>query len=98
MTTVSATGAFFVGKASANAQKRWVDAVQKRVGITASMLGSMKAVKMMGWSALFAERVKDLKSIELKQSNRFRYITTIRNTISNFSLIMAPALTVRKLL
>lgn len=89
----SATAAYFVGSASANAQKNWVDAVQKRVGVTASMLGSMKAVKMMGLSARFSDRIQKLKMFELKQSNKFRYITTTRNAVSNFSMIMAPALT-----
>ena len=31
-------------------QAQWVRAIQKRVGITSSMLGSMKSVKMMGLS------------------------------------------------
>src|ERR1700709_2228903 len=31
-------------------QAQWVKAIQRRVGITSSMLGSMKSVKMMGLS------------------------------------------------
>ncbi|KAE9364281.1 P-loop containing nucleoside triphosphate hydrolase protein [Stipitochalara longipes BDJ] len=89
----SAGASYFIGNAAANAQKNWVDAVQKRVGVTASMLGSMKAVKMIGLSALFSNRIQKLRVFELRQSGKFRYITTTRNTISNFSSIMAPALT-----
>lgn len=29
-------------------QKIWLEAIQKRVGVTASMLGAIKSVKMLG--------------------------------------------------
>lgn len=49
----------------------------------------------MGLSGLFSNHIQRLKMVELRQSNKFRYITTARNAVSNFSSIMAPALTVR---
>ena len=83
----SAVAGFFIGIAAAEAQKRWAAAVQKRVGVTASMLSSMKAVRMTGLDGHLAAQIANLKQQELGQSNRFRRITTARNAISTWQAL-----------
>lgn len=45
-------GQSFVAKHIGGKQKSWVEQIQHRVAATASALGSMKAVKMMGQRAM----------------------------------------------
>jgi ATP-binding cassette, subfamily C (CFTR/MRP), member 1 len=54
------------------AQRRWVECVEKRVAVTASMLGDMKAVKMLGLSSVLKDIILQLRKIELQTSEKFR--------------------------
>lgn len=53
-------------------QRDWVRAVQRRVGITSSMLGSMKSIKMMGLSDSMFEVLNNQRIRELNLQKRFR--------------------------
>jgi hypothetical protein len=53
-------------------QQEWVKAIQRRVGMTASILGSMKSVKMMGFSKILFETLQSQRIRELDLSKRFR--------------------------
>lgn len=64
----------FMGKA----QKRWIQAIQTRIDTTASMLGSMKAVKMLGFTDILASMVQGLRVSELNLSGLFRRLTCVR--------------------
>lgn len=54
------------------AQKQWNERVQKRLAITASMLGDMKAVKMLGLTKILYSTIYSLRKIEIQTSLRFR--------------------------
>ncbi len=56
-------------------QAQWVKAIQKRVGVTSSMLGSMKSVKMMGLSDTMFETLDSYRVRELKLSKHFRWMS-----------------------
>ena len=64
----------FMGRA----QKRWIQAIQTRIDTTASMLGSMKAVKMLGFTDTLASMVQALRVSELKLSGLFRRLICAR--------------------
>jgi hypothetical protein len=51
---------------------QWVQRVQKRVAVTANMLGNVKVVKMLGFSELFSDIITNLRLEELKTSEKFR--------------------------
>lgn len=53
-------------------QKVWIAAVQRRVGMTSSMLGSMKSVKMMGLSNVLFDTLQSQRVRELDLSKKFR--------------------------
>ncbi len=53
-------------------QKQWVEKVEKRIAVTAGMLGDMKAVKMLGLSGVLETIISQLRVVELKTSERFR--------------------------
>jgi ATP-binding cassette subfamily C (CFTR/MRP) protein 1 len=59
-------------------QREWVKAIQRRVGITSSMLGSMKSVKMMGLSDTLFDTLQSQRVRELELSKRFRVMNIWR--------------------
>lgn len=75
----------------AGSQKTWLDKIQARVDATASMLGSIKAVKMTGLTPDLGERIRNLREFEIKTARTFRgmlvKITTYCKLQSSKSLI-----------
>ncbi|TVY44829.1 ABC transporter, partial [Lachnellula subtilissima] len=53
-------------------QREWMKGIQRRVGMTSSMLGSMKSVKMMGISDNLSESLQKQRMFELELSKKFR--------------------------
>jgi hypothetical protein len=53
-------------------QKLWLEAIQKRVHSTASMLGSMKGVKMSGLTKDLSANIESLRVDEIASSLEFR--------------------------
>ena len=60
-----------MGKTS---QKRWIERVEKRLSVISSMLGDIKAVKMLGLTDKMFDIIDRLQRIEVKTSMRFRKI------------------------
>lgn len=56
----------------ASSQKTWLDKIQARVDATASMLGSIKAVKMTGLTPDLGARIHDLRETEISTARTFR--------------------------
>lgn len=54
------------------AQKDWVVQVQRRMATTLTMLGNMKAIKMLGLNEALYTAVSNLREAELKTSEVFR--------------------------
>ena len=59
-------------------QARWVKAIQRRISITSSMLGSMKSVKMMGVSSNLFDTLNSHRIRELNLSKQFRMMSLWR--------------------
>lgn len=50
----------------------WIAAIQKRVGITSDILGTIKGVKMLGLSRALTKQIQGLRDFELAESKKFR--------------------------
>lgn len=72
MRTVSVAATTPIASHFGPAQRTWVERVEKRVAVTAGMLGDMKAVKMLGLSNVLKSMVLHLRELELKTSEKFR--------------------------
>jgi hypothetical protein len=74
-----------VGGGMGPARVAWNAKVQKRVSTTSSVLGQIKAVKMMGLSTRVNQLVQSLRVEEIESSKAFRmffvWITLIGNTL-----------------
>lgn len=57
-----------------SAQAAWSERVQKRVAITSGMLSNMKAVQMLGMTAILKKAVTNLRELELRTSEKFRML------------------------
>lgn len=53
-------------------QARWLEAIERRISSTSSMLGSMKGIKMLGLQSALLKSVHGLRLDELSISRKFR--------------------------
>ena len=58
--------------ASKSSQVAWIEKVQARLKITSSMLGDMKAVKMLGMTNVMFNIIQGLRKTEIATSKQFR--------------------------
>ncbi|OIW33171.1 P-loop containing nucleoside triphosphate hydrolase protein [Coniochaeta ligniaria NRRL 30616] len=75
------------------AQKRWVRGIQTRVDVTASVLGSMKEIKMLGFADMVDTTVQNLRVRELKLSKAYRRLLCLRVFIGTSTETVAPLAT-----
>lgn len=75
------------------AQKVWMESIQTRVDVTATMLGSMKSVKMLGFTDWLAGLVQGLRVKELKDAELFRKLLIVRVFLANLLLTLGPFVT-----
>ena len=61
-----------LGKLVPPRQRRWMAAIQKRVGITSDIIGAMKGVKVAGLSEKVDKQIHGLRDFELDRSVAFR--------------------------
>lgn len=82
--------AFILGKMSKKAQRQWVDAVQKRITATYSMLQNIKGVRMSGLSTIMAANIHHLRVHELATSKHYRRLNVAKNNIGTLPQVMGP--------
>ncbi|KAL2884121.1 hypothetical protein SGCOL_000058 [Colletotrichum sp. CLE4] len=87
---VCAFGVIPVSKTIGRAQTAWIERLQKRVAVTASMLGDMKAIKMLGLSGVLSTTITELRRVELKTSEKFRKLILSQILVSNLPVEFAP--------
>ncbi|THX05327.1 multidrug resistance-like protein [Aureobasidium pullulans] len=74
-------------------QLLWIDKVQERIGITSSILGSIKAIKLSGLNARVSNLLRRSRVTELDAANRFRTLSAVSVAIGNVPQLIAPVLT-----
>ena len=53
-------------------QAMWLEAIERRIAATTSMLSAMKGVKMCGLTEVLSKTLQDLRVDELRISKKFR--------------------------
>ncbi|OBT51212.1 hypothetical protein VE04_08393, partial [Pseudogymnoascus sp. 24MN13] len=74
-------------------QALWNKAVQHRVAVTSTALGSIKGIKLMGLTEHVAHQIQDLRVAELELSKAFRRLIAWMNLNSNFTSLVSPFVT-----
>ncbi|KAJ5806253.1 uncharacterized protein N7503_003855 [Penicillium pulvis] len=90
---ISTVAIMSMAKFMGHAQKIWMESIQTRVDVTATMLGSMKSVKMLGFSDWLAGIVQGLRVSELQEANLFRKLLVLRVFLGNSLRFLAPPVT-----
>ncbi|PQE15658.1 ABC multidrug transporter protein [Rutstroemia sp. NJR-2017a BBW] len=76
-----------------DSQRTWMAAVQKRVGLTATMISSMKNLKLSGLSAAVGDFVQNLRVKELVAGVRWRKIYITAAVLGYIPQLISPPLT-----
>ncbi|KAI1146779.1 putative ABC multidrug transporter [Nemania diffusa] len=76
-----------------DSQRSWMAGVQKRVGLTATVISSMKSLKISGLSAAISDFVQKLRVDELAAGARFRKIGILAALFGYIPLLIGPPLT-----
>ncbi|KAI9826794.1 MAG: hypothetical protein M1819_007265 [Sarea resinae] len=84
--------AVYIAGLAGNRQKIWIEAIQKRVSMTATMLGSMKGVKMSGLSERLENVIQNLRLREIKASQKFRELLIAVVGLSHLSTSISPVI------
>ncbi|KAI8633154.1 putative ABC transporter [Xylariaceae sp. FL1651] len=81
---------FFEIKKAVPEQKKWLSAVQERVGFIAVVLGSVKGFKMAGLREFFIEKIQNLRIKELDAYAHFRKFVAVRNVLAVIPNVFGP--------
>lgn len=73
-------------------QKIWNGAIQRRIGMTSTMLSSMKNVKMMGLSEIMGLKIQEQRTHELKKATGYRWTVLGTNVACKLDGILASAI------
>jgi len=76
---------FGMGNVVSDRQKKWLEATEKRINFTSSILGSIRNVKVLGLSEVMQNMIDSSRQDELRISKRFRRTQTIRVCTGMFS-------------
>ncbi|KAF4994703.1 hypothetical protein FGRMN_5618 [Fusarium graminum] len=76
-----------------DSQRAWMNGVQKRVGLTAAVIGSMKNIKMSGLAGPVSAFVQKLRIDELAAGAKFRKIYIVAALLGFIPLLLSPPLT-----
>lgn len=91
--TASFVGSIFVMNLVVRRQALWLEAIERRISATATMLGSMKRVKMCGLTETLFDNLHQLRIEELKISDSFRKLLIGSMFFAFTTPVIAPVLT-----
>lgn len=76
-----------------DSQRAWMAGVQKRVGLTATVIASIKNLKISGLSSTIGEYIQQLRVDELAAGARFRKIFILAAVFGYVPMLISPPLT-----
>lgn len=77
-----------------DSQRFWMAGVEKRVGLTAAVISSMKNLKISGLSSIVGDVVQKLRVEELAAGARFRKIFILAALCGFTPMLLSPPLTI----
>ncbi|KAI5276196.1 multidrug resistance-like protein [Aureobasidium subglaciale] len=80
-------------KFAGDSQRSWMAGVQKRVGLTATVIGSMKTLKLSGLAGAVSDFIQALRVEELAAGSRFRKLSIVAAVLGFLPLLISPPLT-----
>ncbi|POR31166.1 ABC transporter C family member 12 [Tolypocladium paradoxum] len=74
-------------------QMTYQNATQDRINFTSEVLGSMKAVKMLGYTENFTKLIEKKRDNDINSGKQFRVLTVWANVISNGNICITQTVT-----
>ncbi|KAK5989200.1 ABC multidrug transporter B [Cladobotryum mycophilum] len=82
-----------ISLSSRKAQREWIESVQERLRATSTMLGDIKAIKMLGLSRVTSNILTKLRVNEVNTSKSFRKLLIATVILSLSPITLAPVVT-----
>ena len=73
-------------------QKLWMEKIQKRVGLTSSIIGQMKPLKISGLAETVESFIQTMRLDELKAGSHFRTVQVFSVVVGHLPLFLSPVL------
>ncbi|KAK4083017.1 uncharacterized protein Triagg1_1907 [Trichoderma aggressivum f. europaeum] len=93
MAIVSIVLCWFIGKVLVKRQTVYQKATQARINFTSEVLGSIKAVKMLGYTERFTDLLEDKRDQDLNVGKHYRQMIVWANTVGNANVSLTQAAT-----
>jgi ABC-type multidrug transport system fused ATPase/permease subunit len=93
VTIVCSIGLGILVNFTGDSQRTWMSGIQKRVSLTATVITSIKSLKISGLSTTVGDYVQQLRVDELAAGARFRKIFIIAAVFAFMSQLISPPLT-----
>ncbi|KAI1841042.1 hypothetical protein JX266_012761 [Neoarthrinium moseri] len=74
-------------------QASWMESLEKRIATTSALIGSVKGVKMLGWTGKASEIIQKLRLAEIASARKFRLMLLAVVTVSFIPVALAPVAT-----
>ncbi|KAI1382741.1 P-loop containing nucleoside triphosphate hydrolase protein [Hypoxylon trugodes] len=82
-----------LGRVIGPRQKAWMEKIQKRVGLTANIIGQMKHLKISGLATPVEESIQNMRLDELKSGSKSRMVIVWSAFIGYIPLCISPVVT-----
>ncbi|KAM4056705.1 ABC transporter [Hirsutella rhossiliensis] len=86
-------GSLLMSSYADNAQRKWMEATQARVGATVKAIAAIKIARLLGLSGSIDAMLRGLRAAELHAARYFRYIEVLTATLSFAPLLLSPVFT-----
>ncbi|KAL7925556.1 multidrug resistance-related protein [Trichoderma austrokoningii] len=93
MAIISIVLCWFIGKVLVKRQTVYQKATQSRINFTSEVLGSIKAVKMLGYTERFTDLLEDKRDQDLNVGKHYREMIVWANTVGNANVSLTQAAT-----
>ncbi|KAL7945596.1 P-loop containing nucleoside triphosphate hydrolase protein [Trichoderma barbatum] len=93
MAIVSIVLCSFIGKVLVKRQTVYQKATQDRINFTSEVLGSLKAVKMLGYTERFTDLLEEKRDNDLNVGKHYRQMIVWANTVGNANVSLTQAAT-----
>ncbi|KAI1208571.1 ABC multidrug transporter [Annulohypoxylon truncatum] len=84
-------GVSFFMRFMGDSQRKWMAGIQKRVGLTSSVIGNMKNIKISGLTSPISRFVQKLRVDELQAGSNFRLLMLTCSVFSYIPLLLLDA-------
>ncbi|KAF2495596.1 putative multidrug resistance protein [Lophium mytilinum] len=91
--TLSAAVTLRLSSTTQKKQLKWIMRIQKRIGVTSSMLGSIKGIKIAGLTRKLTDLIQNLRKDEVKDAKGFWLLGAYTSTLGFVPLLISPVAT-----